>query len=109
MSYQLKNWSVVQSPNGDPYLPPEMFGIYLAGEIYGRGGRFVDGKKVWTSRVVSVNGRMITTKSGSVYELVGDPEPEYLAFLKEIDKEYDPINPIKVIDNTDNSKNVDWN
>jgi hypothetical protein len=93
----------------DPYLPPEAFGIYLAGEIYGRGGRFVDGKKVTTSRVVSVDGRMITTKSGSVYELVGDPESGYLDFLKEIGKEYDPINPIKIIDNTNYSKNVDWN
>jgi len=109
MAYQLKNWAVVQSPNTDPYLPPEAFGIYLGGEIYGRGGRFVDGKRVVTSRVVSVNGRMITTKSGSVYELVGDPEPGYLDYLKEIGKEYDPINPIRVIDNSDHSKHVDWN
>jgi hypothetical protein len=106
MSYQLKNWAVVQSPNMDPYMPPEAYGIYLSGEIYGRGGRFTDGKRVTTSRVVSVDGRLITTQSGSVYELVGDPEPGYLSYLKETGKEYNKENPIKVINK---KTDIDWN
>ncbi len=104
MSYKLKNWSVVQSPFANPYLPPEFIHIHLAGEIYGRPERFADGKHVTTSRVETVNGRFITTHSGSVYELVGDPDPNYLKFLKEIGEEYDKDNPIKIID-----KSKDWN
>jgi len=102
MAYQLKNWAVVYK-DWDGYTAPEAMKLYLSGEVYGRppresdGKEFPDGKRVWTSSVKEVNGRLITTRSGSVYELVGDPEPGYLEFLKEIGRVYDPANPIKVI------------
>jgi len=105
MAYQLKNWAVVG--NMDPYLPPECRKISLMGEIYGRGKRefdgkeFPDGKAVYTSSIKEVNGRMITTRSGSTYELVGDPNVEYLEFLKDTGRVYDPVNPIKVINLND--------
>ena len=105
MAYQLKNWAVVS--NQDSYTPPECVKLHLSGEVYGRdprasdGKEFPDGKKVYTSSVKDIDGRLITTRSGSVYELVGDPDPEYLEFLKEIGRVYDPVNPIKVISYND--------
>lgn len=55
-----------------------------------------DGKTITTSRIVSVAGREITTKSGSVY-LLGEPDPEWLTYLESIGKPYDPAQPIRVL------------
>ena len=105
MAYQLKNWAIVS--DCDPYTPPECQKSRLNGEVYGRepresdGYTFPDGKRITTSSIKEVNGRVITTRSGTVYELVGDPDPDYLEFLKEIGRVYDPVNPIKVISYND--------
>jgi hypothetical protein len=58
--------------------------------------KFVPGKEkqIQTSRIASATGRIITTVSGSVYEL-GTPDPKYLDFLKKIGREFDPVEPIK--------------
>lgn len=88
---KLENWSVVTR---DPYSPPE-YGIYLAGSVYGHATR-PDGQKITTSRIVEVNGRKVTTASGSIYE-VGEVNPEYAKYLLEQGKPINPDNPIKLI------------
>jgi len=36
----------------------------------------------------------MTTQSGSVYVLTGDPDPEYMEYLEIIGKSMDPDNPV---------------
>lgn len=84
-TYHLTNWSTV----GDDYTAPEVSKLYLSGL------RVEDGRTVTTSAVVSVNGREITTYSGSVY-ILEDISPDYLQFLDKIGVTYDPVNPIKI-------------
>ena len=55
-----------------------------------------DGHQVVTSPIRTSKGRLVTTQSGNVYELVGDPDPEYLAYLQSIGYPYDSVNPVKV-------------
>lgn len=87
-TYYLHRWSVV---GGDPYRPPEENVIRLSGF------RDQDERKINTSVIVGVNGREVTTYSGSVY-ILEDIDPDYLNFLNDTGKIYDPINPIKVKD-----------
>ena len=70
---KLNEWSVV---NIDPYTAPEV-GICLVGRLDG-------GARVKTSIIAKVDGRLITTATGSVYELL-EPDPKWLEFLKEHD------------------------
>jgi len=94
---QLTEWSVGHvSGKSDAYRAPEQGGLVLRGRAQGH-PKHRDGRRVMTSHIVKVNGRTITTVSGSVYELVGDPEPQYLEFLESIGKKYDRDNPIKVV------------
>lgn len=79
-TYHLHRWSVVGSVKGT---------IYLSGY------RDQETKKVTTSRVDKVNGREITTRSGSVY-ILEDIEPEYLQYLNDTGDTYNPENPIRV-------------
>jgi hypothetical protein len=81
--YTLESWSVY----ADPYMPPEA-GIRLHGMRTG------DPKPVLTSYVDRVEGRRVTTQSGSVYVL-GEPKPEYLQWMTEHGHAYDPEHPIK--------------
>jgi hypothetical protein len=90
---KLENWSLGNAPD-DMYYAPEVRKVRLSGDVYNH-PRFEDGKKVTTSSVKEVNGKVITTSSGSVYEL-GEPEKEYLDYLKSINYTFDPENPIKV-------------
>lgn len=92
----LKNWFVCSKGGGaeNPYFPEIMQPHYLSGEVYGH-PRFEDGKFVTTSRIVKVEGRQLTTKSGSVYYLE-EPHPEYLEWMKDQGYEYNSDNPIKV-------------
>lgn len=73
-TYHLHKWSVSQS--SDPYLAPELNRDRLAGF------RDDEDRPVVTSRIVKVEGRSITTASGSVY-ILEEIDPEYLQWLKE--------------------------
>jgi hypothetical protein len=84
-THHLYRWSVI----GDPYHAPEAPRLRLAGY------RDKDAKRVHTSVIVEVNGREITTYSGSVY-ILEDIDPDYLKFLDETGDVYDPDNPIRV-------------
>jgi hypothetical protein len=81
----LNQWSV--SFEGDPnYSAPEVRLIHLR-------GRTDDGRNVKTSYVVAVEGRRITTRSGSVYTL-GIIDPDYLKWLKANGITYNERQPI---------------
>lgn len=93
--YQITNWSFV-FPN--PYRAPEAQRSCISGvcperrrEI--RPDTSTPNKPISTSYIVEAKGRVLTTRSGSVYELVGDPDPGYLAFLKDKSIAFDPENP----------------
>jgi hypothetical protein len=90
----LRAWAVVPG-NDDMFQAPEQAGIRLAGEVHGHPS-FPDGKKVETSPIVSVAGRLITTRSGRSYRLDGDPDPKYLSWLQEHGHRYVPEAPIAV-------------
>jgi len=95
--YALKEWSVLFTNRmEDPYKPPEIYTRCISGKVYGN-PNFNDGDEVVTSKIHKVQGRIVITHSGSVYELVGDPSDDYLEFMKEIGVPYDEDNPIQVI------------
>jgi hypothetical protein len=90
----LTNWSTVIA---NPYQAPEVgCNIRLAGIISGD-SRFDDHEYVETSRVASSIGRIVETRSGTFYTLEGDPDPEWLDYLKSIGHELDIENPIKQV------------
>jgi hypothetical protein len=84
----IEDWSTT-SANADPYCAPERAGICIQGSL---GENWIR-----TSRVVKVEGRVVTTKSGSTYHL-GKVSDDFLAYLKKEGREApDPENPIKVV------------
>ncbi len=84
--YHLYRWSLVSSI--DPYQAPETKKPRLTGF------RDQDKNQVTTSPIIEVNGREITTYSGSVY-ILEDIDPDYLKFLDATGEVYDPENPIR--------------
>ena len=100
--YTLENWSVVDSPC-DPYIPPECKTKRLMGhcperarEVYYKTPREIQKDEITTSPIAKIEGKRITTKSGTVYVL-GQVNPDYVSFLKTLGKELDQENPIKWI------------
>jgi len=85
----LKDWSVTQL---SPYSPPEM-GVCLSGKAYGH-PRYADGEEIHTSRVVKSDKNIVTTYSGSVYEL-DEPDQKFVEYCKRVGShvptKYDPI------------------
>lgn len=86
--YILHKWSVTEFGNQDPYLAPECKTKRLVGY------RDDETRKVITGPIVSVDGKKVTTYSGSVYHL-DDVNQEYLAWLIDHQIEFDPDHPIK--------------
>lgn len=84
--HPINNWWVEASPL---FATPELRGMRLVGDVAGRAGVTV------TSRIVKAEGRLVTTRTGSVYEL-GAPAPEYLEQLRIEGIAYDEAQPIKV-------------
>jgi len=87
---KLENWSTVY-----PYLdldPEICHGVCIEGMVYGHPKK-EDGKRVRTSAIHEVNGRIVKTRSGSVYGL-GIPNPDWAEFMKRINKDFDPENPL---------------
>jgi hypothetical protein len=85
MIYHLHRWSVV----GSAWVAPEAQTIRLSGF------RNQEERKVVTSAVDKIDGRTITTASGSVY-ILEDIDPDYLNWMVDNNIKYDPDNPIKV-------------
>lgn len=86
--YHLFRWKVV-SKDDSPYIAPEQRVVYLWGF------RDQDEYPVHTTRIVSVNGREVTTKSGSIY-ILEDIDPDYLAWMIKNNIDWDDQNPIKI-------------
>ena len=97
---RLEEWAVVA--NGDGFTAPELATFSLVGRVYGDDrhdpatGHFEDGHRIRTSYIVASEGRVVTTRSGTRYEL-GKPSPSYLAYLRDLGRELDEANPVKVL------------
>jgi hypothetical protein len=84
---RIEQWSTELCPH-KPYLAPELHDhVHVAG--------IIDGKEKITTRVVAVDGRKITTKTGSVY-LLGKAKPEFSAWCAMRGTPIDPAQPIKL-------------
>jgi hypothetical protein len=92
----LDEWSITST--ADPYTPPEHQKLKLHGFCFDH-PRHKDCTEITTSSIVNVKGRIVKTRSGSIYVL-GEPTADYIKWLKEnnfrvpTDKE-----PIRQIDN----------
>lgn len=89
----IHDWSTC-SGSDNPYLAPEVAGVAIQGRAFGMPDH-KEGGGIRTSRIVTVEGRVVTTRSGSKYRL-GRISPEFRKWLREQGREYDPRNPIKV-------------
>ena len=70
---RLEQWSIINT--GSPYAGPELVSQRLHGRVYGH-PRFDDGEWVTTSPIKAVEDGVVTTYSGSQYEL-GEVDPQY--------------------------------
>ena len=83
----IEEWAV-EPCEAQTYQAPEIRDhIHVAGKI--------GGKCKLTSQVVSVDGRTIRTKTGSIYQL-GEPSEAYRKFLASIGYVLDEEHPIKL-------------
>ena len=90
----LKNW-IVSVPS--PYVPPENRGAPTVKGVLQENYRdFKIGDCITSSAIVKIEGRKLTTQSGSVYVLDGDPHPNYLKFCKDNLIVVDLDDPLKV-------------
>lgn len=76
---KLENWSVTARPT-DPYQAPELWGSCLRGDV--KGHPKLGDTEVTTSLIKNVNGRIVTTHSGSIYEL-GKVDEDYVKWCEE--------------------------
>jgi len=85
---KLENWSVT----GDAWAGT----VNLVGNVYDHPNkeRHYDGKRIKTSYITKINKKEITTHSGTIYYL-GEPEVEYVEWMKENNILFDPENPIR--------------
>lgn len=93
---RIDNWCTRPCPSDNRYDAPERRGIMLSGTVTGH-PRKPDGSVVDTSRIEKVDGRIVTTKSGSVYRL-GRPDRKWLAWLTKSGRPYNAKQPIRVIE-----------
>lgn len=84
----LDNWAV----NTDQYR--QSGSIWLSGDASGH-PMHEDGKRVATNYIASVDGRLITTKSGTVYRL-GRIRRSYRKWLKDNGIPYDSKQPVLI-------------
>lgn len=94
----LQNWSVREGT-------PHYYDPWLAPEQREQGGDYLyivadyppkEGEQIRTSRLVSSEGRVVTTKSGSRYKL-GRVCPRYRKWLTDQGLEYDRRQPVKLL------------
>jgi hypothetical protein len=89
---KLEQWGVCE--RGDCFAAPETRMICLTGIVYGHPVK-PDGKEIVTNAIAAVDGRIITTYSGTEYVL-GEPAPKYLQYLKDNGYEYNENFPIRM-------------
>lgn len=86
----LRNWMIIVGAL-DKSL--NEYKVYLFGNVINH-PKHLNGKLVKTSRVIKADGRFITTKSGTIYYLDGEPSEEYLAWLEFHNIPYNSETPI---------------
>jgi hypothetical protein len=82
MKRQLRNWFIACTDSS--FVAPECRCAIVYGEAVNVPG-FPDGAKIQTSVVRRWTARTFRTESGSQYELVGDPAPEFVEKLNELE------------------------
>lgn len=92
MIVKIECWSTIDSST-DPFLPPEAIGICLCGKVYGHPNK-PDGSKVKTSRIKLVQGKLVQTLNTNY--CLGEPDPEFIKWMKMEGLEYNPDEPIKI-------------
>jgi hypothetical protein len=94
---RLENWSLGFYPSSkeNPYLSPQQRVRVLCGRVYGN-PEYADGHPIRTNYVVAARGRLVTTFSGSVYEL-GEVDPHYRAWSQEQGFGWDEENPVRIV------------
>ena len=88
---KINDWSTTSLDN-NPYLAPELKRINLQGKVYNH-PRFDDGSKVTTSSIIKVEGRIIHTKSDSIYKL-RSIDKNFRKWLKKNRPDWDYKKPI---------------
>ena len=95
----IEDWCVSVA-HADAYQPPECQRHCISGVVAehtsSRSGVTRTNVRVTTSYIVSVDGKEVTTRSGSVYTL-GKVEESYREWLKENRPDWDEENPITMI------------
>jgi len=78
----LDSWRLVQGKTNSPYTAPEAAPSVLSGQVRGH-PRFADGDTICSSPVVWLDwGEERTALTRSRLYVLGDPEPDFLAFLE---------------------------
>lgn len=62
-----------------------------------------------TSPIKKIDGRSIVTRSGTLYILEGEPDPNFFTFLKSINEKYDSKNPLAFLIPNYVVADNDWN
>lgn len=96
MAIKLEGWWLQYTEVWNGYTAPEQLKVRLIGAAFGHPDH-QDGKIIKTTRIVKTEGRTVTTRSGSVYEL-GEPDARYVEYVRSLGREIDPINPIQMKD-----------
>lgn len=97
----IRSWTVSIHSN-HAFTAPECRGNPSLGgipDIDVLGNENVEKRKILTSSIASYKGRTVTTESGSVYVLTGEPNQHFLDFIKDKGLKYDkraPIAPLVV-------------
>jgi hypothetical protein len=94
MSAKLEKWSVRWSD--EPFRAPEIRNKTVVGTVFGS-DKFPDGTNLALGLIVEANGKTVKTSDGLTFDL-GEPEPEYLAFLRENDIPFNAENPIDFVE-----------
>lgn len=90
---KIDNWAVLS--NATPYTAPELISFFLHGKVKNH-PKFTDDEFVRTSSIVDVDGNIVTTQSGSKYEL-GTVDLKYLEYIKKRHPDWDPdVEPIRM-------------
>jgi len=85
----LYRWSVVGYYD-NPFLAPEANPRCLTGF------RNQELKRIRTSPIKEINGKEITTETGSIY-ILEDMDQEYRTWLETNEIDWDPENPIRLL------------
>lgn len=81
----LKGWAVMELDGKAFQVPDEVTRHRLSGQVFGHPKKR-DGEEIVSSPVTQVKGRwsevlLVTTESGTVYELQGPPSVDYKAWM----------------------------